>query len=214
MLVFAIDTANRRGGIAVARDGVILASRVLEPEDGFAGALFPAIRDLLAGLGLRPADIDRWAAASGPGSFTGIRVGLAAAKAMAEANGKLVAPVSLLEALSFAGEAELRAPVMDARRGEVYAALYDSRLEPLIEPCVGPFAEFVARIGDRESQFITNEETVFASDGPAPLPERARRLVAPIPAEAVALLGGLRPGTPPEAVEPLYIRPPDVREPG
>ncbi len=213
MLIFAIDSANRRGGIAAARDGKILASRALEPDDGFAGPLFPAIRDMLGELKLRPADIDLWAAASGPGSFTGIRVGLAAAKALAEANSKLVAPVSLLEALAFAGHGDLRAPVMDARRGEVYTALYDEELTALIEPTVGPFDEFLGRLEGREPLFLASEASVFGDDGPAPLLAGARRLIAPLPVESLALLAARRPGATPEAVEPLYVRPPDVREP-
>ena len=73
--------------------------------------------------------MDCFAAASGPGSFTGVRVGLAAVKGLAEAAGKRVVAVSNLRALAFFGSAPLRATVIDARRGEVYAALYNSRLD-------------------------------------------------------------------------------------
>jgi tRNA threonylcarbamoyladenosine biosynthesis protein TsaB len=70
-------------------------------------------------------DIDCFAAASGPGSFTGVRVGLACVKGLAEALGKPAAGVSNLKALASLGTAPLRAAIIDARRGEVYAAIYD-----------------------------------------------------------------------------------------
>jgi tRNA threonylcarbamoyladenosine biosynthesis protein TsaB len=71
-------------------------------------------------------DVDCFAAASGPGSFTGVRVGLACIKGLAEAAGKAAVAVSNLRVLASFGTAPVRAVVMDARRGEVYAAVYDA----------------------------------------------------------------------------------------
>jgi len=134
MILLAIDTSGPQGSIALARapeDG--RSSSELEildliPLEGgtFSAQLVPQIAGLLGKHGLQKEDIDFFAAASGPGSFTGLRVGLAVIKALAEILGKPVAAVSRLEALARA--AGVRGTVLaalDAGRGETYAGLYD-----------------------------------------------------------------------------------------
>lgn len=214
MRVLALDTTARQGSFALAEDGRILASRRIEAPDGFAGAVYGAIDELLADAGLRLADVDAFAAASGPGSFTGIRVGLTAVKALAEASGKRVAPVSNLEALAFGARGELRAPVLDARRGEVYAALYTADLKEVIEPRVGSWQDFLARVEDRRPTFVSTDRRIFDTDGAAPLPADSRREEVPNLAEPASRLalerlraGG---GVAPEAVDAAYIRRPDA----
>ena len=133
MILLAIDTSGKDGGIALARapedarapsDLEILD--VIPLEGGtFSAQLVPQIAGLLAGHGLNKEDIDFFAAASGPGSFTGLRVGLAAIKALAEVLGKPIAAVSRLEALARA--AAIQGTViaaLDAGRGEVYTGIY------------------------------------------------------------------------------------------
>jgi len=217
MLTLALDTANRRGGIALARDGAILASRTIEAPDGFAGVVFAEIESLLAEQGLCVQDIDVWAAAAGPGSFTGVRIGMAAAKALAEVTSTLVVPVGNLEALAFAGCGDLRAAVLDARRGQVFTALYDAQLRPLLEPSVGSWQDFKTALGQRSAHFSTIEAEVFGPTGPAcgELPDNF--LVIETLADAVALLAEQRAVSgeagPLEQVQPVYVRRPDVREP-
>jgi tRNA threonylcarbamoyladenosine biosynthesis protein TsaB len=75
------------------------------------------------------ADIDAFASASGPGTFTGVRIGLTAVKGLAEALTRKVIAVSNLKAMAFLGTAETRAPWIDARRGEIYGAVYNAALE-------------------------------------------------------------------------------------
>jgi tRNA threonylcarbamoyladenosine biosynthesis protein TsaB len=217
MLTLALDTANRRGGIALARDGAIVASRTIEAPDGFAGVVFAEIESLLAEQGLPVQDIDVWAPAAGPGSFTGVRIGLAAAKALAEVSASMVVPIGNLEALAFAGRGELRAAVLDARRGQVFTALYDAQLQPLLEPSVGSWQDFKTALGPRSAHFATIDPQVFGPTGPAHQGRPDDFVVIETLAEAVALLAEQRSLSGQagsiEQVQPVYVRRPDVREP-
>ncbi len=136
-------------------DDRVLEERGLQAGSGFSHTLFGEIEALLARHERKLADIDLYAAANGPGSFTGIRVGLAAIKGLAEVAGKPAVGISNLDALAEFGSSELRAPVIDARRGEVFAALYgpDSIIIP---ESVVPLAAFIERVGDRPVEWITN----------------------------------------------------------
>jgi len=212
--VLALDTTARRGSFALAEDGRLVISRAVEAPDGFAGAVIDAVDALLAEAGWTLRELDAFAAASGPGSFTGIRVGLATAKAFAEASGKPVVPVSRLEALAFGAEGKLRAPVLDARRGEVFAGVYDADLREVEPPAVEPWEAFQRRIGERRPTFVSTDAGIFARGGAAALPEGAARQTIAETAEPLALLASQRlragGGLPPEAVDAAYIRRPDA----
>ncbi len=123
-LVLALDTTGPQGGIALARGVEILAERSIDAPDGFAHIIYRYIEELLRERRIALSEIDLFAAASGPGSFTGVRVGLACVKGLAEALGKPAAGVSTLRAIASFGTAPVRAAVLDARRGEVYAGVY------------------------------------------------------------------------------------------
>ena len=128
-MILALDTTSDLGSIALVEDGRTVEEEVLRSPDGFGHVLFQHIQALLVRHGVTVDDLDCFAAASGPGSFTGVRVGLAAVKGLAESTGKKVAAVSTLRALAWFGTAPLRATVIDARRGEVFGAVYNDRLE-------------------------------------------------------------------------------------
>ncbi len=132
MLLLAADTSGKHGSIALARCGPDDACSVIEvvPLEGgtFSAQLVPQIAALLAKHGFSKADIGGFAVVSGPGSFTGVRVGLAAIKALAEVLGKPIAAVSLLEAVAVSIGSQGRVvAALDAGRGEVYAGDYDLR---------------------------------------------------------------------------------------
>jgi tRNA threonylcarbamoyladenosine biosynthesis protein TsaB len=146
LLVLAIDTTARTGGFALARDGEVVASRTLEADKGLAAALFGEVEALLAGAGVKLKDVDVFAALAGPGSFTGIRVGLAAVKALGEAGGKPVLAISNLEALAFAGTGDVRAVLLPGRRGDVFGAVFDAELRPLVSERQEPEEAFRARL--------------------------------------------------------------------
>jgi tRNA threonylcarbamoyladenosine biosynthesis protein TsaB len=146
MLTLALDTTAECGSVALAdRDGV-REEILLEAPRGFSMVLFEAIKDLLVRRRLKLSDIELFAGASGPGSFTGVRVGLAAIKGLAEVLGKPALAISNLAALAETGSAPLRAAVIDAHRGEVFAALYDDAGVAVVPEMVTPLETFRVRI--------------------------------------------------------------------
>ena len=134
--ILAIDTTSKSGSVALAEDGSLVRELPMESDEGYSPILFGHLQSLLEQTGWNLGSIDCFASAAGPGSFTGVRVGLAAAKGLAEAAGKPIVAVSNLEAIALLGRQELRAPLIDAKRGEIYAALYDSSLQVVCEPTV------------------------------------------------------------------------------
>jgi tRNA threonylcarbamoyladenosine biosynthesis protein TsaB len=126
MNILAVDTASERGSICFARDGEVLGEVRLASSVQHSERLFRSIEFLLEYLPFGLNEIDLFVAARGPGSFTGLRVGLAAIEGFASAHQRPSAGVSNLEALAWKSglHDDLIAPVIDARRGEIYAALY------------------------------------------------------------------------------------------
>jgi len=125
MLLLTTDTSGKYGSIALARCGPGDICDVLEvvPLEGgtFSAQLVPQIATLLAEHRFNKGDLDAFAVVSGPGSFTGLRVGLAAIKALAEILDKPIVAVSLLEAIAAAASSSSEVlAVLDAGRGEVY----------------------------------------------------------------------------------------------
>lgn len=136
MLLLSIDTSGKQGSIALARagersgDGDDVDVIEIAPLVGgtFSAQLIPQISDLLSTNGFTRSDIGALAVAAGPGSFTGLRIGLAAVKALAEVLEKPIAPVSLLEVLIFVfasgGQGRIMA-ALDAGRSDVYVGEYE-----------------------------------------------------------------------------------------
>jgi tRNA threonylcarbamoyladenosine biosynthesis protein TsaB len=130
MLLLAVDTSGKHGSIALARCGPGGGCNVIEvvPLEGgtFSAQLVPQITALLAKHSLGKLDIGGLAVVSGPGSFTGLRIGLAVIKALGDVLAKPIAAVSLLQAMAASGQSRGRViAVLDAGRGEVYAGEYD-----------------------------------------------------------------------------------------
>jgi tRNA threonylcarbamoyladenosine biosynthesis protein TsaB len=173
-LTLAVDTTADWGSIALADENGVRDEIELDAPRGFSMVLFAGIEALLQRQDVRLRDVELFAAASGPGSFTGVRVGLAAVKGLAEVEGKRAVGVSNLEALAEFGQSEARATIIDARRGEVYAALYDGAGNQIVPEMVGPFERFLALLPAREIEWIA---TGF--DALAGLPAGARKVVAP-----------------------------------
>jgi tRNA threonylcarbamoyladenosine biosynthesis protein TsaB len=160
-LILAIDTTHQWGSLALARGDEILEEVELEAPDGFAHVIFGHLKALLERQGLRLREIDCFASAAGPGSFTGVRVGLACVKGLAEACGKPAAAVSNLQALAWFGSAPLRAAVMDARRGEVYGAVYDAEGRVVVPETVGGFTAWCDTELPNGAEFVYSEFPSF-----------------------------------------------------
>jgi tRNA threonylcarbamoyladenosine biosynthesis protein TsaB len=129
MLLLAVDTSGKQGSIAIARCGPNDTCEVVEVSvlagGTFSAELVPQIAALLDKHGFSKADIGAFSVVSGPGSFTGLRIGLAVIKALADALGKPIAAVSLLEALASKGRRGRVVSALDAGRNEVFLGEYE-----------------------------------------------------------------------------------------
>jgi tRNA threonylcarbamoyladenosine biosynthesis protein TsaB len=131
-LLLAIETSTEVGGVALARGEALLGEVTLGEDASYNAALMPAIDHLLGTCGRRLDEVDAIALSVGPGSFTGLRVGLATALGLCFGTDRVIVPVPTLAALSLhAGDAPRTAPLLDARKGQVYAGLYGPEGEPL-----------------------------------------------------------------------------------
>jgi tRNA threonylcarbamoyladenosine biosynthesis protein TsaB len=159
-LVLAIDTTHEYGSIALGGHEMLLHA-----PDGFAHVLYPHLEDLLRRNGAALPDVDCFAAAAGPGSFTGVRVGLACVKGLAEAVGRPAVAVSNLEAIATFGSGPLRAAILDARRGEIYGAVYDDAGRLVIPEAVAKIGPWLAELPPGV-EFVSTDFSAFAGDLP------------------------------------------------
>ena len=211
MLILGADTSGKSGSIALVRFGAGEPQTLdLVPLEGgtFSAQLVPQIAALLKKHGLKKKDIDAFAVASGPGSFTGLRVGLAAIKALAEVLDKPIAAVSRLEVV--ARSAEISGEVMaalDAGRNEVYSGFYrvEKGRSGLVSEDLQSLPEFLASRGGRpvitpDAKLADRVQTAHLQTILIPLPQ----------ADAIARLGHqkIQAGQTisPEALDATYIR--------
>jgi tRNA threonylcarbamoyladenosine biosynthesis protein TsaB len=187
----------------------------LSARPAHASELMPAVATVMEQASVGYSDLDAIAVGVGPGTFTGLRIGIATARGLASANGLPLKPVSSLAALAAGIDAELRLPVIDAKRGEVFAALYT----PGGERHWGPLALRPEELAERAT--ADGATPLAAGDGSV----RFRRVleaagirVAPddsgshvVRALHVCRLAAGVPGVAPQAVLPDYLRAPDAK---
>ena len=207
--VLAIDTSGPVAGCAVLTGGRIAHVVAMNHGLTHSETIMPAVDE---------------AAVAGPGSFTGVRIGVCAVKGLAHAVGKPCAAVHALEALAmnFYGFDGLCCPILDARRGQVYCAAFDmSGGMPVraLEDAAQPLPDFLARLPeDRRLVFVGDGVPVHGEAVRAQLGQRA--LIAPenlrdLRADAACVLAAARPESwaPAAALRPIYLRAPQaVRE--
>jgi tRNA threonylcarbamoyladenosine biosynthesis protein TsaB len=215
MYLLGIDTSGKSGGVTLA-EGDAHTYRVLEtsPIAGgtFSAQLVPTVASLLTKRNLRIHDLGGFAVASGPGSFTGLRVGLGAVKGLAEAGGKPIATVSLLAAL--ASLAEVEGPVaaaLDAGRNQIYLGLYFAHPAEsnttLIDESLRSQAELLEQLEKHpETTLITSDESIATL-----APARTRTELVQRPDSALVGRLGLRKllagdTVPAEELDANYIR--------
>lgn len=141
-LILNIDTSGQQAHISLAQDGKILHYLNNESQKDHASFLQPAILQLSKLAGIQLTDADAIAVTAGPGSYTGLRVGMASAKGLCYALKKPLIALNTLEALtvsatllySFENDPVLFCPMIDARRMEVFTAIYDKELIPYLSP--------------------------------------------------------------------------------
>ena len=220
MLILAIDTALDACAAAILDTslGAVVAQESLAMKRGHAEALMPLIARVMKASGIAFAALDRIAATTGPGSFTGLRVGLSAARGIALAAGKPVVGVTTLTAFAapIVSENEEPRPVLaaiDARHDHVYYQVVDGDGGSLIKPQVAPVAEALdaARFGSLH--LVGNAAGILADRWPpdAVPPFRINQQSAP----DIAWVAWLGAAVPPESspARPYYLRAPDAKPP-
>jgi tRNA threonylcarbamoyladenosine biosynthesis protein TsaB len=193
MLIVAVDTSGRNGSVALCHgDGSEFEVRGLAMLEGgtYSARLVPCIADLLASAKRQKSQIDGLVVVDGPGSFTGLRVGISTAKAICEALRKPLAAVSMLEVLAatYGIEGEVLTTVLDAGRGELYVGEYeilkdDVRLKRQYMP---KLTELVSRLPSAQMRIISTFPKVEELCAGAGI---ASDLVAPIGADRIARIG-------------------------
>ncbi len=218
MRLLAVDTTSPRGSLAVAGEEGILAEARVVAEAGHSRWLLPAAEALLRGLGLAAGDLDVFAVTTGPGSFTGLRVGLGSVQGLALASGRPCVGLSTLDvlALSAAGASGTIVALVDAFRGEVYSGAYDAAAGPRGERRVGPLSGILAGlppgtafVGDPAG---ADREVIQAAVPGAVFPGTPGFLAGTLARAAlrVARAGG---AVAPADLRPVYLRPADIRPP-
>lgn len=216
MRVLAVDTSSPRGSLAVAGpEGVLAEARVVTTE-GHSRWLLAAVSALLQGLGIDARSLDFFAVTTGPGSFTGLRVGLGSVQGLALASGRPCVGLSTLDVLagSAAGSSGTIVALVDAFRDEVYSGVYDATGRLRGERTVGPLAAVLggvpagsAFVGDVA---VAHREAIRQAVPGATFPEWARFLAPTLAAAALPLAAS---GATVAAADlrPLYLRAADIR---
>ena len=212
MRVLGLDTSTAIASAGLAIDGLPLLERHRAVASSHARSVLPLVDEVLDAAGLRLADVDRLAVSIGPGSFTGLRIGLATIKGLALGCGLPVTGVPTLEAFARALGPRRGTiwPLLDARKGEVYAAAYrwsDQDLEEISAPAVVTPADLVGRLAS-PSTLIGDGADAYADLWPAG--EYIERIpladLAPNGA-TVATVGSGCAVVAPHELEPRYYRP-------
>lgn len=218
MIVLGIETATMMGSVALVGEKGVVAQYSLNIEVGHSERVMVAIDRVLADAGVGLKELDGIAISIGPGSFTGLRIGLSTAKGLSLATGKPLAPVRTLEALAWnlPFARSLICPILDARKKEVYTAIFksiDGELKRLTEDMVRPIKRLLTIVKE-PAIFLGDAVEIYRSviseelGGMVHFAPRSLRL----PSAAVVAELGMKTlqegkGEDPYALVPLYIRP-------
>ncbi len=161
MRILAIDTSGLVASAAVTDGEKVLAELTLNYQKTHSQTLMPIVKEVMEQTQTNADNITSIAVACGPGSFTGLRIGVAAAKGLAYAYGVGIIPVPTLDGLAYnmAGCNSLVVPVMDARRSQVYTAIYENGVERLSEHTACDINEIVSQVKK------ISQKAVFVGDG-------------------------------------------------
>ena len=232
MRVLALDTTTSRGSAALVEDDGVRVERAGDATRPYAARLPQELLDVLEAATAPLATVDAFAVAVGPGSFTGLRIGIAAMQGLALVAGRPMIAVSILEALGQqaacgAAPGDVVGAWIDAHRGDVYSALYEvasapsfslDRIVEVDPPRVGPpdaiAREWAARADGRRLRVIVGDGVEAYPEVPGALgipsdPSGARPLAGAIGLIALARYRGGG-GKSPAEIQPFYVRRPDV----
>jgi tRNA threonylcarbamoyladenosine biosynthesis protein TsaB len=182
MRILAIETTDQTGSVAIAEDGNILLELELDRRLRSAQSLAPAMQSVLQQAGWQPKDVQLVGVTIGPGSFTGLRIGVATAKVFAYAVGANVLGVDTLEAIAAAAPPQIAAlwTVMDAQRGDVVVRSFirdvaDGWLKPAGQQELLPITDWIGRLapGDRVAGPVLSKIADRLPEGVLTLDRRA-----------------------------------------
>lgn len=216
MRILAVDTSGEEGSVALVEGGAALGEVRLRPPVGHSLTLLPSIEFLLRALALGPLDVDGYAIALGPGSFTGVRVGLATVQGLALASGRPCLGLSNLDVLAarIVGEADCLVAVVDAYRDEVWTRRYDRGAEPLGPASRRSPAEALADLPPScalTGSGVARYAGLVAEAAPqAKIPPRSPHLARVLGVLAEPRLAAGE-GVAPGALRPVYLRDADAR---
>lgn len=159
MKILGIDTSTADSSIAVMDEDRILGQFTINQKRTHSETLVPMIEDLLKYLGLSINDIDLFAVGIGPGSFTGIRIGMTIAKTLAQVTKKEIVGVSTLEAIAIHARAKYIMPVIDARGGRIYYAIFNENMERICEDTLAFAEDLTPNLDDYEDLYILGDYT-------------------------------------------------------
>lgn len=217
MKLICLDTCTRALSVAAMQDGALVSAMWHRAQVNHSVLLMPMLSQMLETLGWDAKDVDFWAAVSGPGSFTGVRIGVSSVRALAHGWKKPVVSVNTLEALamSFPMERALVVPLLDARRDQVYAAAYDMTSgfpKEVMPPCAASLDDFLKRLPEQAAiRFVgdgatAHEDTLSAIPNAVVTPEYLQfpmaSAAAPL-AQKRALEGEICKY---DELEPIYLR--------
>jgi tRNA threonylcarbamoyladenosine biosynthesis protein TsaB len=218
LIILALDTTTAAGSTAIVRDGFVLAEQIGNAEITHGQRLPAELAHVLDLASVRIEDVEVIAVAAGPGSFTGLRVGIATAQGLAMARSLLVVPVSALEALARAAVNPERpiAAWMDAHRGQVFSEVYAADGLEVLVPAESSLPTDILDTWDSRLPVTP----VFVGDGAVRYRAEIRArfgetvgIIEPPPlAGIVGLIAATRPDRAvlPHAVVPIYVRKPDA----
>lgn len=223
-VALALDSAGSACSVAVSLGEEVVAEQRVDTMHGQAEALVPLVDKVMREAGLAPAALDLVAATVGPGSFTGIRAGLAAARGIALATGARLLGVTSFDAVAV-GVAQSNCPetrfllvALESRREDLYVQFFDPHGDALCEPAaIMPFMfrQAVAATIGANPLLVAGDAAQRAAAALAQRPDTAV-LEDSAPGAVGTLRAGLRLlrlGSAADAPRPLYLRPPDVRLP-
>ena len=164
MIVLSIDSSSKVATVALLKDDVLLGEYVLNDKKEHSLILMPLIDELLKECGVSIDDIDGYVVSKGPGSFTGLRIGMATIKGMSFGSDKPYISISSLDALAYSVSSfnGIICPVMDALRENVYTALYkniDGKLEKILDYTPMDVCDLLTLLKEK------GEEVIFTGDG-------------------------------------------------
>lgn len=170
MRIAAIDASTQVAGVALLEDDTLVFDASLRAGLTHSQTLMPLVEEAFAAAGWTPASVDVYAAVAGPGSFTGLRIGVSTAKGLAQAAGVQTAAVSTLEVLAMGipGFSGLVVPILDARREQIYTAAYawqDGAPREVLPPAAASLSEWIEVLREREDDIILCGDGMHAYGG-------------------------------------------------